>query len=144
YCRECHSICDAERCEICSSPNRDASIICVVENVQDVMAIENTQQFRGVYHVLGGVVNPLEGVGIQDLQIDSLIERVAKGDVKEVILALSPTIEGDTTNFYIFKRLQDKDLLISVIARGVAQNDELQYADEVTLGRALVGRVPFK
>lgn len=143
YCQQCHNLCDAERCEICSNPKRDPSVICVVENVQDVMAIENTQQFQGLYHVLGGVVNPIEGIGIQDLTLDSLIERATKGDVKEVILALSPTMEGDTTNYYIYRRLKDANVRITVIARGVAQNDELQYTDEVTLGRALAGRVPF-
>lgn len=144
YCSVCHNICDNERCEICANPKRDSSVICVVENVQDVMAIENTQQYHGVYHVLGGVINPIEGIGTQDLNIDSLIKRVHEGEVKEIILALSPTAEGDTTNFYIFRRLQDTDVSISVIARGIAQNDELQYADEVTLGRALLGRVPYR
>lgn len=143
YCQDCHNICDDVRCDICSNPQRDRGLLCVVENVQDVMAIENTQQYRGLYHVLGGVINPIEGVGIQDLNIDTLLARVAEGDVREVILALSPTSEGDTTNFYIYRRLQDSGVTISVIARGVAQNDELQYTDEVTLGRALAGRVPF-
>lgn len=143
YCQDCHNICDDVRCDICSNPQRDRGLLCVVENVQDVMAIENTQQYRGLYHVLGGVINPIEGIGIQDLNIDTLLARVAEGDVREVILALSPTSEGDTTNFYIYRRLQDSGVTISVIARGVAQNDELQYTDEVTLGRALAGRVPF-
>jgi recombination protein RecR len=116
----------------------------VVENIQDVLAIENTQQYNGVYHVLGGIISPMDGIGPKDLQIESLVERVAEGSVKEVILALSPTMEGDTTNFYIYRRLQDFSLSITVIARGVAQNDELQYTDEVTLGRALSARIPFK
>lgn len=143
YCQDCHNICDDVRCDICTNPQRDRGLLCVVENVQDVMAIENTQQYRGLYHVLGGVINPIEGIGIQDLHIDTLLARVAQGDVREVILALSPTSEGDTTNFYIYRRLQDTGVTVSVIARGVAQNDELQYTDEVTLGRALAGRVPF-
>lgn len=144
YCLECHNICDNERCEICSNPQRDRTTLCVVENVQDVMAIENTGQYHGLYHVLGGVINPMEGIGIHDLYLDSLVDRVAQGEVREVILALSPTMEGDTTNFYIYRRLQESNVRITVIARGVAQNDELQYTDEVTLGRALAGRVPFK
>lgn len=143
YCRQCHNICDGEMCEICASTQRDQSLICVVENVQDVMAIEQTQMFKGVYHVLGGVISPMDGVGVQDLHIDTLIQRVAEGKVREVILALSPTMEGDTTNYYIYRKLAEFNVTISVIARGVAQNDELQYTDEVTLGRALVGRVPF-
>lgn len=143
YCRECHNICDGERCEICASTQRDHSLICVVENVQDVMAIEQTQMFKGVYHVLGGVISPMDGVGVQDLHIDTLIQRVAEGGVREIILALSPTMEGDTTNYYIYRKLAEYGVTVTVIARGVAQNDELQYTDEVTLGRALVGRVPF-
>lgn len=144
YCALCHNICDSDLCDICASAQRDHSTICVVENIQDVMAIENTQQYTGVYHVLGGIISPMEGIGPKDLQIESLIERASSGEIKEVILALSPTMEGDTTNFYIFRRLQEFSLTVSVIARGVAQNDELQYTDEVTLGRALVARVPFK
>lgn len=143
YCRCCHNICDTDVCDICSSPSRDSSIICVVENVRDVMAIEATMQFKGLYHVLGGVISPMDGIGPSDLEIASLAERVEEGGVKEVILALSPTMEGDTTNFYIFRKLQDTDIKITAIARGVAQNDELQYTDEVTLGRAIVGRIPF-
>lgn len=144
YCKCCHNICDSELCEICSSGQRDHSTVCVVENIQDVLAIENTQQYNGVYHVLGGIISPMDGIGPKDLQIESLVERVTTGSVKEVILALSPTMEGDTTNFYIYRRLQDFSLSITVIARGVAQNDELQYTDEVTLGRALAARIPFK
>ena len=143
YCRECHNISDTEVCPICGSTRRDHATICVVENVQDVMAIENTQQYHGVYHVLGGIISPMEGVGPSDLEIASLVERVQAGGVGEVILALSPTMEGDTTNFYIYRKLQDTGVRITAIARGVAHNDELQYADEITLGRALLGRVPF-
>ena len=143
YCKVCHNLCDSDLCEICSATGRDKSLICVVENVQDVMAIENTHQYNGVYHVLGGIISPMEGIGPSDLEIASLVERVQQGGIEEVILALSPTMEGDTTNFYIYRKLQDLPPKISVIARGVAQNDELQYTDEVTLGRALAGRVPF-
>ena len=143
YCQICYNICDDERCEICSNPSRDASTVCVVENVQDVMAIENTMQYRGLYHVLGGVISPMDGIGPSDLQIESLVERVRKGGIAEVILALSPTMEGDTTNYFIYRKLEGTDVKVTVIARGVAQNDELQYTDEVTLGRALAGRIPF-
>lgn len=144
YCRVCHNICDTDVCSICSNPNRDASVVCVVENIQDVMAIEATQQYQGVYHVLGGVISPMDGIGPSDLEINSLQERVSQGNISEVILALSPTMEGDTTNFYIYRKLQDSGVKVTVIARGIAQNDELQYTDEVTLGRALLGRIPFK
>jgi len=137
------NICDDEQCEICSNPSRDASTVCVVENVQDVMALENTMQYRGLYHVLGGVISPIDGIGPSDLQIESLVERVRRGGVGEVILALSPTMEGDTTNYYIYRKLEDTGVKVTVIARGIAQNDELQYTDEVTLGRALAGRIPF-
>ena len=143
YCQVCYNICDNERCEICSNPSRDSKLVCVVENVQDVMAIENTMQYRGLYHVLGGVISPIDGIGPSDLQIESLVERVKRGGVEEVILALSPTMEGDTTNYYIYRKLEDTGVKVTVIARGIAQNDELQYTDEVTLGRALAGRVPF-
>lgn len=143
YCKVCYNICDDERCEICSNPTRDSSLVCVVENVQDVMAIENTMQYHGLYHVLGGVISPMDGIGPCDLQIESLVERVKKGGVEEVILALSPTMEGDTTNFFIYRKLEGTGVKVTVIARGIAQNDELQYTDEVTLGRALAGRVPF-
>ena len=135
YCNTCYNICDGECCEICSNPLRDKSIVCVVENIQDVMAIENTMQYRGLYHVLGGVISPMDGIGPNDLQIESLVERVRQGGVAEVILALSPTMEGDTTNYYIFRKLEETGVKVTVIARGVAQNDELQYTDEVTLGR---------
>ncbi|MEE1087494.1 MAG: recombination mediator RecR [Bacteroidaceae bacterium] len=143
YCRVCHNISDVETCAICADSHRDAGMVCVVENVQDVMAIEQTQQYRGLYHVLGGVISPMDGIGTSNLEIQSLIERVQAGGVREVILALSPTMEGDTTNFYIYRKLQDTGVAVTVIARGVAQNDELQYTDEVTLGRALLGRTPY-
>ena len=144
YCRICHNLCDSDLCDICAKPSRDKSTVCVVENIQDVMAIENTQQYNGVYHVLGGVISPMDGIGPGDLTIENLVERVREGGISEVILALSPTMEGDTTNFYIYRKLQRLSVKVSVIARGIAQNDELQYADEVTLGRALAGRIPFK
>lgn len=143
YCRVCHNISDEEVCSVCADTRRDASTVCVVENIQDVMAIENTQQYRGLYHVLGGVISPMDGVSPSDLAIDSLVERVRSGGVSEVILALSPTMEGDTTNFYLFRKLADSGVKLSVIARGVAQNDELQYTDEVTLGRSIVNRTLF-
>ncbi len=143
FCRHCHNISDTEVCDICANPRRDHSLICVVEDIQDVLAIENTQQYNGVYHVLGGVISPMEGIGPSDLQIASLVERVQGGEVSEVILALSPTMEGDTTNYYLYRKLSDTGVKISVIARGVAQNDQLQYTDEVTLGRAIAGRTPF-
>ncbi len=144
HCRICHNISDSDICPICSSQQRDASTICVVENVRDVMAIENTAQFNGLYHVLGGIISPMDGVGPGDLEISSLVSRVAAGGVKEVILALSPTMEGDTTNFYIFRKLADYDVRLSVIARGISVGDELEYADEVTLGRSILNRTPFK
>lgn len=143
FCHICHNISDTETCAICGNPRRDHALICVVENIQDVMAIEATQQYRGTYHVLGGVISPMDGIGPSDLQIQSLVERVREGDVAEVILALSPTMEGDTTNFYLYRKLADSGVKVSVIARGVAQNDELQYTDEVTLGRSIVNRTPF-
>ncbi len=144
YCHICHNISDTETCSICGNPRRDASTVCVVENIQDVMAIENTQTYRGLYHVLGGVISPMDGVGPADLEIASLVERVHEGGIEEIILALSPTMEGDTTNFFIFRKLADANVTISVIARGIAQNDELQYTDEVTLGRSIINRTPFK
>lgn len=144
YCENCHNIADARLCEICANPKRDASVVCVVEDIRDVMAIENTGQFRGMYHVLGGKISPMEGVGPQDLTISSLVAKVKKGDVGELIFALSTTMEGDTTNFYIYKQLEDVDVKTSTIARGIAVGDELEYADEVTLGRSIVNRVPFE
>ena len=144
YCRVCHNISDTELCPLCSDPRRDTTTVCVVENVQDVMAIENTQQYHGLYHVLGGIISPMDGVGPGDIEIDSLVERVAEGGIKEVILALSSTMEGDTTNFYIFRKLADMDVRISVIARGISVGDEIEYTDEVTLGRSIVNRTEFK
>lgn len=143
YCKVCHNLSDTETCRICSHPGRDASTICVVETVRDVMAVEATQQFRGLYHVLGGVISPMDGIGPSDLQIESLVERVRTGNVKEVILALSSTMEGDTTNFFIFRKLAPLDVKMSVIARGISIGDELQYADEVTLGRSILNRTEF-
>ncbi len=143
-CKVCHNVSDSDICPICSDHHRDSSIICVVENIQDVMAIENTQQFSGLYHVLGGVISPMDGVGPADLEIDSLVNRVEEGNVKEVILALSSTMEGDTTNFYIFRKLAPfSELKISIIARGISVGDELEYTDEVTLGRSILNRMPF-
>ena len=147
YCRECHNISDSELCPICGSPRRDHSTICVVENVQDVMSIENTGQYTGVYHVLGGVISPMEGIGPKDIEIDSLIERIAKGNVQEIILALPTTMEGDTTNFYIYRRIQNAELpempKLSQIARGVAVGNQIEYTDEITLGRSIVNRTLF-
>lgn len=160
YCRMCHNISDTDICEICANPKRDASTLCVVENIQDVMAIESTGLYRGLYHVLGGVISPMDGIGPSNLHIQSLVERVEAGGIREIILALSPTMEGDTTNYFIYRRLSqltqsnssgngnsDEVIVslprITVIARGVAQNDELQHTDEATLGRALAGRTPF-
>ena len=144
YCKVCHNISDGDICEVCSDTRRDSTVICVVENVQDVMAIENTQQFNGLYHVLGGIISPMDGIGPADLTIDSLVERVKNGEVKEVILALSSTMEGDTTNFYISRRLADCDVAVTVIARGISVGNELEYTDEVTLGRSIVNRTPMK
>ena len=140
YCKVCHNISDTEVCRLCGNPQRDASTICVVENIQDVMAVENTQQFKGLYHVLGGVISPMDGIGPSDLEIDSLVKRVEAGGIREVILALSSTMEGDTTNFYIFRKLSRFDVKLSIIARGISIGDELEYKDEVTLGRAIVNR----
>ena len=145
HCRVCHNISDSDLCPICSNVRRDSSTICVVENVQDVMAVENTQQYVGLYHVLGGVISPMDGIGPSDLEIDSLVERVAQGGVKEVILALSSTMEGDTTNFYIFRKLAPyTDVKLSIIARGISVGNELEYTDEVTLGRSILNRTPFE
>jgi recombination protein RecR len=144
YCRVCHNISDADTCPICADPRRDASTVCVVENIQDVMAIENTQQFHGLYHVLGGIISPMDGIGPSDIEVDSLVSRVAAGGVREVILALSPTMEGDTTNFYIYRKLAPLSVRVSVIARGVAVGNELEYTDEVTLGRSIMNRTLFE
>lgn len=141
-CKCCHNICDEDVCPICSSGQRDRSLICVVENVQDVMAVEATQQFKGLYHVLGGVISPMDGIGPNDLEIDSLVERVGEGDICEVILALASTMEGDTTNFYITRRLASSGVKISMIARGISVGDELEYTDELTLGRSIINRTP--
>ena len=144
YCKVCHNISDNEVCSICSDPRRDASVVCVVENIQDVMAIENTQQFHGLYHVLGGIISPMDGIGPHDLEIESLVERVEEGTVKEIILALASTMEGDTTNFYISRKLKNTGVKLSIIARGISVGDELEYTDEVTLGRSILNRTPFE
>lgn len=143
FCLSCHNVSDVTICEICSNKNRDHKIICVVEDVRDVMAIENTGQFRGVYHVLGGKISPIDGVGPSQLNINSLVEKIKTGTVSEIIFALSSTMEGDTTNFYIYKQIQDSNIITSTIARGISVGDELEYADEVTLGRSILQRVPF-
>lgn len=143
YCRRCHNISDSDLCPICADPRRDASTICVVETIRDVMAVENTQQYHGLYHVLGGVISPMDGIGPADLEIDSLVQRVEQGDIREVILALSSTMEGDTTNFYIYRKLAPYDVKLTIIARGIPIGDELEYADEVTLGRSILNRTPF-
>ena len=143
YCKVCHNISDNDLCDICSNANRDSSIVCVTESIKDVMAIENTQQFNGLYHVLGGVISPMDGISPNDLEIDSLVERVAAGGISEVILALSTTMEGDTTNFYLFRKLAPFNVNISILARGVSIGDELEYTDEVTLGRSILNRTPF-
>ncbi len=144
YCRVCHNISDTEVCNICASPKRDTSTVCVVQNIRDVMAIEATQQYQGLYHVLGGIISPMDGVGPKNLEIDSLINRVASGEVKEVIFALSTTMEGDTTSFYISRRLKDYPVKLSVLARGVSDGDELEYTDEITLGRSIINRTPYQ
>ncbi|MDC6354768.1 MULTISPECIES: recombination mediator RecR [unclassified Robiginitalea] len=143
-CRDCHNISDSERCEICASPKRDRSLICVVEDIRDIMAIESTGHYRGLYHVLGGKISPMEGIGPQDLHIGSLVARVREGGVRELILALSATMEGDTTNFYLYKQLEGEDVVLSTIARGIPVGDDLEYADEVTLGRSILQRIPFE
>lgn len=143
YCRVCHNISDTDVCPICSDTHRDSKTICVVENIRDVMAIENTQQYRGLYHVLGGIISPMDGISPGDIEIASLVERVESGSIDEVILALSPTMEGDTTNFYISRKLAHTGVAVSVIARGISIGDELEYADEITLGRSILNRIPF-
>ena len=144
FCSSCHNISDVALCEICSNPKRDETVVCVVEDIRDVMAIENTGQFRGLYHVLGGKISPMECVGPQDLTIASLVEKVKQGKINELIFALSSTMEGDTTNFYIFKQIEGFSVKTSTIARGIAVGDELEYADEVTLGRSILNRIPFE
>lgn len=143
YCKECHNICDEEICNICGDTSRDRQTLCVVENIKEVLAIENTSQYRGLYHVLGGVISPMDGISPSDLEIDSLVERVNAGGIEEVILALSTTMEGDTTNFYIYRKLASSGVKISVISRGISIGDELEYADEITLGRSILNRVAF-
>ncbi len=143
YCQICHNISDTDVCQICSNPNRDSSIVCVVENIRDVMIIESTQQFRGLYHVLGGVISPMDGIGPNNIKINSLIERVNNNEIKEVILALSTTMEGDTTNFFIYRKLESANIKISTLSRGVSIGDELEYTDEITLGRSIVNRTQF-
>mgnify|MGYP000577760991 FL=1 len=144
YCESCHTISDIALCEICSNVKRNHQLICVVEDVRDVMAIENTGQYRGIYHVLGGKISPMDGIGPSQLKINSLIEKVNSGKVEELIFALSSTMEGDTTNFYIYKQIKDSNIVTSTIARGIAVGDELEYADEVTLGRSILQRIPFE
>ena len=144
FCRSCHNISDVELCEICANPHRNREIICVVEDIRDVMAVESTSSFRGLYHVLGGKISPFDGIGPHDLTISSLVEKIKKGNVKELIFALSSTMEGDTTNFYIYRKIQDLNVVTSTIARGISIGDELEYADEVTLGRSITNRIPFE
>lgn len=144
YCASCNNISDSELCEICANPSRNHQLICVVEDIRDVMAIENTNQYRGIYHVLGGKISPIDGVGPSQLHIAALVEKVKSGAVQEMIFALSSTMEGDTTNFYIFKQIASSNIIVSTIARGIAVGDELEYADEVTLGRSILHRVPFE
>lgn len=144
YCKSCHNISDSELCDICSSHKRDHSLVCVVEDIRDVMAIENTGQYNGVYHILGGIISPMDGIGPSDLNIESLVEKVKNGEIKEVVMALSTTMEGDTTNFYIYKKLKEFNIMISTIARGVSIGDELEFADEVTLGRSIINRTLYE
>lgn len=144
FCKNCHNISDKELCEICANPNRNEKSICVVEDIRDVMAIENTSQFKGHYHVLGGKISPMDGIGPGDLNVQSLVDKVAAGTIEELIFALSSTLEGDTTNFFIFKQIENYNILTTTIARGISVGDELEYADEVTLGRSIVNRIPFE
>lgn len=143
-CKNCHNISDVELCDICTNSRRDPELICVVEDIRDVMAIENTSQFKGLYHVLGGKISPIEGIGPHNLTINSLVQKVEQGGVKEIILALSSTMEGDTTNFYIYRQLQKFEVNLTTIARGISVGDEIEYADEVTLGRSIINRIPFE
>lgn len=143
-CENCHNISDVAICEICTNSRRDKQLICVVEDIRDVMAIENTAQFKGLYHVLGGKISPMEGIGPHNLTIDNLVKKAAAGEIREIILALSSTMEGDTTNFYIYRQLQKFDIKLTTIARGIAVGDEIEFADEVTLGRSILNRVPFE
>ena len=143
YCKTCHNISDTEICNICNDKNRDKTLICVVENIQDVLAVENTRQFKGLYHVLGGIISPIDGIGPAELKIDSLEEKVKSGEINEIIFALSTTMEGDTTNYYLYKRLNKYNVQLTMLARGVAIGDELEYTDEITLGRSILNRTPF-
>ena len=144
FCKNCHNISDSARCEICANPNRNGNLVCVVEDIRDVMAIENTSQYKGHYHVLGGKISPMDGIGPGDLNIPTLVEKVKSGSISELIFALSSTMEWDTTNFYIFKQIEGVDITTTTIARGISVGDELEYADEVTLGRSIVNRIPFE
>ncbi|GAA3614250.1 recombination mediator RecR [Flavivirga amylovorans] len=144
FCSSCHNISDQDLCELCANPNRDSSTICIVEDIKDVMAIENTSSFKGTYHVLGGKISPMDGIGPHDLNIESLVKKVKEGTINELIFALSSTMEGDTTNFYIYKQIQEYQIFTSTIARGISVGDELEYADEITLGRSIVNRIPFE
>ena len=144
FCKNCHNISDLDVCEICSNPRRDKSVICVVEDIRDVMAIEKTSSFNGLYHVLGGKISPIDGIGPDDLNIESLVEKVKNNPIKEVIFALSTTMEGDTTNFYIYRKISDYNIATSTIARGISVGDDLEYADEITLGRSITDRIPFE
>ena len=144
FCKSCHNISDSEICEICSNPNRNEELVCVVEDIRDVMAIENTSSFKGLYHVLGGKISPMDGIGPNDLNIQSLVEKVKQGKIKELIFALGSTMEGDTTNFYIYKQIQGLNIITSTIARGISVGNELEYTDEVTLGRSIINRIPFE
>jgi recombination protein RecR len=144
FCKSCHNISDSEICEICSNLHRNEELVCVVEDIRDVMAIENTSSFKGLYHVLGGKISPMDGIGPNDLNIQSLVEKVKQGKIKELIFALGSTMEGDTTNFYIYKQIQDFDIITSTIARGISVGNELEYTDEVTLGRSIINRIPFE
>ena len=143
FCRTCHNISDFDECEICADPNRDKTTVCVVESIKDVMAIENTNAYKGVYHLLGGLISPMNGIGPNDLEIASLVERIANNEIKEIVLALNPNMEGDTTCFFIYRKLVDFDIKITTIARGVAIGDELEYADEITLGRSIINRINY-
>lgn len=144
YCKNCHNISDSDICEICSNLKRNHTFICVVEDIRDVLAIENTSQFNGIYHVLGGIISPMEGIGPSNLNIESLVNKVATGNITEIIMALPATMEGDTTNFYIYKQLKDYEVIITTIARGIAVGDNLEYTDEVTLGRSIINRMPYE
>ena len=144
FCKNCHNISDSELCEICANTHRNEELVCVVEDIRDVMAIENTSSFKGLYHVLGGKISPMDGIGPNDLNIQSLVEKVRQGKIKELIFALGSTMEGDTTNFYIYKQIQEFDIVTSTIARGISVGNELEYTDEVTLGRSIINRIPFE